>query len=158
MDTDEDLPTEWLLELGKITNAWPTFENFLNLMIQKLAGFENMFDPTYTIMVAHASMPQRLDMLSSLCDRKVEEFPHLGEYKKVVGLIKEAQTARNRFTHNPIGRDIYDSEKFNLMIVSARGKLKQELQPVRLTDLEEATNKIKTASKAIYQLVLQPNP
>lgn len=152
----QHLPDTWLIELGRITQAWAAFEQFFNLMLQKLAGFDDPFDPTFTILVAHSSMPQRLDMLASLCAAYVEKHPELSDYKNVIGVIKEAQAARNRFCHNIMSLDETDSTKAQIALVSARGKLKQELHEITLADLRKASEKITSAMRSLYILVLQP--
>jgi hypothetical protein len=151
------LPDEWLIELGRLTDAWPALEATLDLMIQKLAKFETMFDPTFRILVAHSSFPQRLDMLASLCNQLVDQFSHLNDYKAVIAKLRDVQTTRNKFTHNAIGRGYGgDENRFGMIYVSSRGKLRQEIIPIELEELKAATTKIRDAIKAVYQLVLQP--
>jgi hypothetical protein len=73
--------------------------------IAKLAGFNHLDDPKWFIIVNHASVPQRLDMLGCLCEQLVDEFPNLSQYKNVLARLREAQSARNRYTHNSMHRD-----------------------------------------------------
>ena len=154
-----ELPYEWLIELGRLSAEWAAFEQWLNLMIQKVAGFNDPFDGTFSILVIHSSFPQRLDMLASLCERNLAEFPNLNGYKDVIALFREAQKLRNRYTHNVIGMNkTANGLVANIATISARGKLKSELQQIKLEDVTEARNKMKSAVNASYRLILNANP
>jgi hypothetical protein len=152
----EYLPDDWLVEIGRVTQSWATFEQLFNLMLQKLAGFDDPFDPTFTILVAHSSMPQRLDMFASLCAAYVDRRPYLAKYREVIGQIREAQAARNRFTHNTIVLDEANPERAKISLISARGKLKQEFQSIGLSNVMEASELINKAGRSLYLLVLDP--
>src|SRR5260221_108403 len=93
------LPDAYLLELGRVSALWASLESFLNLCIGKLAGFNDINDPTWFILVTHSSFPQRLDILSSLCEHLVNSFPTLTDYKPVVDRLRHAQKLRNDFMH-----------------------------------------------------------
>lgn len=156
-DDPSYLPDEWLIELGRISQSWAAFEQFFNLMLQKLAGFDDPVDATFTILVAHSSMPQRLDMFSALCAQHLNSYPHLKDYKAVVGKIREAQAARNKFAHNIIGIDKEDSKRATISTVSARGELKVQLTSITINELRAASDKIRSVVKEMYLLVLAPN-
>ena len=152
----ELLPEEWLIELGKIVKAWITFEQLFNLMLQKLAGHDDLSDPTFTILVTHTSFPQRLDMLKALCEQKVDQYPHLKDYKNVASKVAEAQRIRNFFMHNMIGIDSDGIAK--VAQISARGRLRTELREIQLDELKAASAQILEAGKATYRLVLNSDP
>ena len=156
MTEPEYLPDQWLIELGKIVKSWITFEMMFDLMLQKLAGYNDPFDPTFTILTAHSSFPQRLDMFKSLCNSHKDSRPHLSSYKEVASLISEAQRLRNFFMHNSIAPDRDGSMKVSS--VSARGQLKMELRGIELREVTEAHIKTIEAGRALYKLVLNADP
>lgn len=78
------LPDPYLLEIGRVAGLWATLESFLNICIGKLAGFNDLNDPKAFILVTHSSFPQRLDILSALCEQLVPEFPSLQGYGAVI--------------------------------------------------------------------------
>lgn len=152
----EYLPDEWLIELGKIVKAWATFERMFDLMLQKLAGYNDPIDPTFTILTIHSSFPQRLDMFGALCANHVATYPHLKNYKGVISKVKEAQGMRNKFMHQQIGP--HAEKGMVISTMSARGQLKMELQPVKLSEITETHRQIFLAGRAVYQLVLNASP
>src|SRR5688572_17852779 len=93
------LPDEYLIELGRVSAVWASLESLLNLCLGKLAGFNELNDPKPFILVYHASFPQRLDMLGSLCEHLAPNFPHLADHKSVIGLLRGAQKLRNTYMH-----------------------------------------------------------
>ena len=145
-----------VIELGKIVKAWITFEHLFDLMLQKLAGFDDRADPTFTSLTAHSSFPQRLDMFKSLCDQPFATRPHLLEYKKVTNAVAEAQRLRNFFMHNMIG--INEDGSMSVSKISARGELKMELRPIQLSEVVKAHQAIIEVGRDIYRLVLNSDP
>lgn len=150
------LPDEWLIELGKVVKAWTTFERMFDLMLQKLAGYNDPFDPTFIILTAHSSFPQRLDMMKSLCERHLKSSPHLADYKRVAASVAEAQRLRNFFMHHLIGIESDGTVKVSTM--SARGQLKMNLRVIELDEVTAAHTKIIDAGKDMYRLVLNSDP
>ena len=156
MDFNESefLPQEWLIELGKITQSWVNFEMLLNLLLGKLAGFDQPFETIPSILITHSSFPQRLDMFAALCESKLPDYPKLANYREVLILARTAQSSRNKFTHNQIGVAGCAPGHGQVGKVSARGKLKQELEAISLDDLRKTTNLIVEAGRAMCVLVL----
>ena len=150
------LPDDWLIELGKVVKAWITFEKLFDLMLQKLAGYNDPFDPTFTILTAHSSFPQRLDMFKSLCDRHKDANPHLAEYKKIASAISEAQRLRNFFMHNLIGLE--SDGTVRVSTISARGQLKMDIRPIELQEITDTHGLIMDAGRQVYRLVLNADP
>lgn len=156
MSDAEYLPDIWLIELGKIVKGWITFEHLFDLMLQKLAGFDDPFDPTFTILTTHSSFPQRLDMFKSLCARHVGNRPHLSRYKDVANCISEAQRLRNFFMHNLVGPR--EDGSMTVSTVSARGQLKMEIRQIELKEVTAAYVKIMEAGREVYRLVVNADP
>lgn len=147
------LPKEYLEELGRIAALWATLESFMGLCIGKLAGFDKLTDPTAFILLAHTNFPQRLDMLGSLCENLIPEYPKLKGYKDVVGKLRAAQTLRNRFLHNGLSLDEASGE-VGIALGSARGTLKVGVHKITLADVRRCTIAVHEAQLALYKLVL----
>ncbi|MDE2030024.1 MAG: hypothetical protein KGI97_05600, partial [Alphaproteobacteria bacterium] len=71
------LPDEYLVEIGRVSAIWVGLESLLNSCLGKLAGFNDIADPKPFILLNHASLPQRLDMLGALCEQLVTHYPEL---------------------------------------------------------------------------------
>lgn len=147
------LPDEYLIEIGRVSTMWAILESFLNLCIGKLAGFNELGDPKPFILVNHASFPQRLDMLGTLCEQLAPEFPKLSGYKEVIARLKAAQSLRNKFAHHSIGFD-KASGKAEIAIGSARGSLKVGVESVDVADIRRTVMNIDEAQVSLYKLVL----
>jgi hypothetical protein len=148
------LPDGYILELGRVAALWATLESFLNLCIGKLAGFNDLNDPNAFILVAHSSFPQRLDMLSALCEQLVSKFPNLNGYETVVRQLRQAQKLRNDFMHYGISQNP-ESGQIEMAKGTARGTLKVGVEKVDLANLRRASMAIHEAQLALYKLVLR---
>jgi hypothetical protein len=151
--SDWPIPEEYLLELGRLCSVWATLEMQLNLFIGKLAGFNELNDMTPFILTAHASFPQRLDMLGALCEYLAPQYPTLKCHADTLAKLKAAQSARNRLIHNGIVA-AEDAHGFVLVRGSARGKVKTDMNPVSPDDIRAATSQVNEAARALYKLVL----
>ena len=151
------LPDEYLIELGKIVQSWTALDEMLNLMIQKLAGFNDIHDVRSIVLTVHSSFPQRMDIFKSLCEHFKDSYPHLSGYKAVAAQIGEVQTLRNGYMHSVLG---YNDEEGQARMarLSARGKIKSDLRDFSLADLKSVVQKTQEAGKALYRLVLQADP
>jgi hypothetical protein len=147
------LPDAYLLEIGRVAALWATLESFLNLCIGKLAGFNNLNDPKAFILVTHSSFPQRLDILSALCEQLVQEFPNLKGYEVVVQQLRQAQKLRNDFMHYGMAENP-ESGQIEIAKGTARGTLKVGVEKVTIADLRRASMAIHEAQLALYKLVL----
>ena len=148
------IPNEYLIELGRISALWGSLESSLNIAINKLAGYEAIFDWRSAVLTAHINFKQRLDMLSALCDGLQNEYPHLSNCPKVMEHINKAQIKRNKYMHNSIALN-EDSGKFETFQLSARGKLKTNTHEVTLTDLREVSASIHVALLNLHELITQ---
>ena len=145
---------EYLIELGRVCALWAGLESFLNICIGKLAGFNDLSDPKPFILITHSSFPQRLDMLATLCEQLVSEFPSLNDYKGVVGTLKAAQRLRNTFSHHGMSLN-EETGWVEMPVGSARGSLKVTVEKISIADIRRATIAIDEAQTALYKLVLQ---
>lgn len=148
------LPDNYLIEIGRVSALWASLETFLNTCIGKLAGFDDITDPKPFILVTHSSFPQRLDMLSALCEQLVPEHPHLADYESVISKLRAAQRRRNTYAHHGISHNPASSA-FELATGSARGKLNVKVEPVKVEDIRRAIVEINEAVRALYKLVLK---
>lgn len=148
------LSIEHLQEIGRVAVLWSSLEAFVNLALGKLAGFDNIFDPKPFIIFAHASFPQRLDILGALCENLVSDHPHLKDYKQVISQLRSAQQIRNKLMHNTISYNP-ETERVEIAYGSARGKLKTTTDSLELADIKRAVIEISDAQAALYQLILK---
>ena len=147
------LPDKYLIPLGRITALWNSLEDLLNTSLNKLSGDNNFSHPVIYSLITHSSFPQRLDSLSSLCDLLKNEHKHLEKHRDVVRIIKNAQSKRNKFTHN--GIILNEKGELEMLTVSARGKLKMEVKPISLVELDRAAMSIHEAVLALHELITQ---
>ncbi len=147
------LPDDYLRELGRVAALWTHLESLLNICIGKLAGFE-LNDSKWFIFVAHSSFPQRLDIFGALCEQLLPKFAELKDYKDVVGLLKSAQTARNRLLHHGMAIDA-NSGIGQTAVGSARGALKVEVENVDVASIRRGAIAVYEGTAALYKLVLK---
>lgn len=147
------LPDSYLLEVGRVAALWATLESFLNLCIGKLAGFNDLNDPKAFILVTHSNFPQRLDILSALCEQLVQKFPNLKSYETVIHQLRKAQKLRNDFMHYGMSENP-DSGYVEMARGTARGTVKVGVEKVTIADLRRASMAIHEAQLALYKLVL----
>lgn len=148
------LPDEYLLELGRIAANWGYLESWLNICLQKLAGINDLDDPTAFILIAHTNFPQRLDMLGTLCQHLSPMHSHLCGYDKVIASLKSAQKLRNKYIHNGMGKDEVTG-RVGMGTGSARGSLKFSNEVVKVADLRRVSMAIHEAMLSLCRLVLK---
>ena len=148
------LPDEYLVELGRISALWASLESLVGVCIGKLAGFNDPTDPKPFILVNHTSFPQKLDILSTLCEQLAPEFPNLSDYPSVVSRIRAAQKARNRHLHNVLVHNP-ETGRVELAEASARGRLKTQVTAVTQADLRRGTVQIHEAQQGLYKLIFR---
>jgi hypothetical protein len=147
------LRDDYLIELGRIAALWGYLESSLNVCLGKLAGFDDLTDPTSFILLAHASFPQRIDMLGSLCEHLLPRYPTLKEYKIVAVALRDAQKLRNKYMHNGLSSD--GLGQIQVATGSARGTLKFAIERISVADLRRVTMAIHRAIQDLYKLVFQ---
>jgi hypothetical protein len=151
------LPDEYLIELGKIVQSWTALDEMLNLMIQKLAGFDNIHDVRSIVLTVHSSFPQRMDIFKSLCEHYKDSYPHLSGYREIARQISDVQALRNAYMHSVLGYNDEDGQA-RMARLSARGKIKSELREFSVADLRSVVSLTQEAGRALYRLVLQADP
>ncbi len=147
-------PQEYLIELGRLFALWGSLESSLVLAISKLAGYEETVDWRAAVLTAHSSFMQRVDILATLCNELQSEYSHLSDYNKVVGRIKTVQSQRNKYAHNSIILD-EESGKVITSSLKARGKLKTNIEEVKLSDLKLVCAEIHEVILDLHHLVTQ---
>lgn len=135
-----------------MTTIWGTLESSINIAISKFAGYESLLDYRALIMVAHSNFQQKVDIISTLCEQLLPEYPRLKDYKSVIAKIQSAQKARNKFTHNAITTN-QETGEVTVSYATARGTLKTATENVKLEAIVEATAKIHEAMCALHTLV-----
>jgi len=149
------LPDDYLKEIGRVAALWASLESFLNLCIAKLAGFNDLNDPTWFILVTHSSFPQRLDILSALCEHLANSHPTLKDHKAVVERLRHAAKLRNDFMHHGMHQE--ESGDVVMTKGTARGRLKLRVEKIAIADLRRASMAIHEAELQLYKLVLRKN-
>jgi hypothetical protein len=104
------------------------------------------------ILVAHSNFQQKVDIISSLCERLAPEYPRLAPYKAVIAKVESAQKGRNKYAHNAIITN-EETGEVNVSYASARGTLKTTTEVVHVDQIKEATAKIHEAMCALHTLV-----
>lgn len=151
---DWPVPDEILIEIGRLSLQWNHLENFLILCIGKLMGEKDGGTIMPHILTTHASFPQKLDILASLCDLLKEKYPNLNEAPKAISVIKEAQTLRNNYIHNGM-RPHEDGKSAILLKGTFRGKIKTSEQKITKERIFDATRKVDEAFAILYKVILQ---
>jgi hypothetical protein len=148
------LPDDYLIEIGRVGALWGGLETLLNICIGKLAGFNDLMDPKPFVLVNHASFPQKLDMLGSLCEILTPSFPELAGHGAVIAALRSAQKLRNLYMHHGLTLNP-DTGKMEMGIGSARGKLSFKVEEISLEDIRRAAIAVSEAQRALYKLVLR---
>lgn len=146
------LPNEYLIELGRISSLWGSLEGTVNLCINMLAGYDAVYDYRAAIMLVHANFKQRADILETLLEQVSIEHSNLKGYDKTIKLIARSQKGRNKYIHNMMGLNP-DNNKVELSTMSARGRLKTNVEVVTLQQLKEVSAVIHEASCSLHSLV-----
>ncbi len=136
----------YLVEIGRVTVLWSSLEAFLNLCLGKLAGFADG-DPKPFVLVSHTSFPQRLDMLGALCEHLSPNYPGLADHKTVIGKLRTAQRARNKYAHHGLGPD--EEGQIVMAVGSARGSIKTTVETVTSADIRRAVMAVDEAVAAL---------
>jgi len=144
-------PNDYLLELGRMTTIWGSLESLVTLAISKFAGYPGVLDQRALIMVTDSTFRQRVDIISSLCEWLIPEYPKLSGYKDVIAKIQRAQRLRNKFAHNSIVVD--ETGTVTVSRATARGSLKMTTEAITLDNIKQATAEIHEAMCALQTLV-----
>lgn len=150
--SDQPIPDEFLLELGRMTASWTRLEFGLNFVISRLMGF-GRYDVRPVIAFAHANFQQRVDVFAALCDRMQTSHSHLELYQSVLTKIRGAQKGRNKYAHNVITSD--GSGRTFVTLITAKGTFKIKPETIYLNDIKEVTAKILEASYGLNSLIIQ---
>ena len=146
------LPNQYLIELGRISSLYGILENVVNIGIGKLAGYSGTYDYRSAIMLAHSNFQQRVDILATLFEQTVSEYPELEGYEKVIKLIKRAQKGRNKFMHSSLGCNP-ENGKVQLSSMSARGSLKTTVETVYIKELIDISAVTHEATCALHTII-----
>jgi hypothetical protein len=106
------LPDDYLIEVGRIATVWGALESALNMCLYKLAGFNEVDDPTPFILLAHTNVPQRLDMLGSLCEHLNSAYPSLKEYQPVLAALRSSSETPQQIHAQLYGQERIRSNRY----------------------------------------------
>lgn len=144
------LPDAYLTAVGKVNVAWGSLEGVVDLAIRKFCGFE-LDDPRATILTAHMSWPQKMDILEALVVALKPDYPHLTKFDKTKALLKAAQTGRNKIAH---GQLAYEDGQVYKLRATARGKLVPSIEPISLHQIDSIAEDINRAAAATLKAAL----
>ena len=145
------IPDEYLVELGRITALWGSLEAAVNMGIRKLSGMPKIDAWRVDILMAHSSFQQKVDIIQTLCEQLLPEYPGLKNYREAVTLVRSAQLLRNQYSHSGIAPD--ENGEIRSTRLQARGKLKITMELVKVSDLREVSRKTHLALLALHELI-----
>jgi hypothetical protein len=154
-DPSSLLPEPFLTAIGKVCVSFALMESIVELSISKLSDLDFLKNPKGTILLAHMSWPQRMDILSSLIGYLKDEYPRLNGWPEVQTLLRDAAEGRNRVVH---ARWAYLDGKVRILRLSARGKLKMSNDVVEVAEIEDVNMKCGTAAARLLKLIIGPVP
>jgi len=144
-----NIPDDHFIAMGKVTVAWGMLESVVDLAIARLAGFHT-FDPRGAIVTAHMTWPQKMDVMEALVSALLNEHPKLASFPAAKPLLKKAQEGRNLIAH---GQWSYRDGQLVRARATARGKLRADLKPVALSDIDAVVADISRAGRTVLKVV-----
>jgi hypothetical protein len=148
-DFEINIPEPYLIAMGKVTVAWGVLESVVDLAITRLAGF-GTFDPRSAIMTAHMAWPQKMNVLESLAAALASEHPGLANFDAAKQPLKRAQEGRNQIAHGHWA--VQDGKVYRLR-ATARGKLRADITPVTLSQIDAVLSDISRAGRVVLKVV-----
>ena len=148
---DWPIPSELLVELGRIASLWGVLEDMVNFSLAEVGGVYSD-GPKQLILFQHLGMPQKLDMLAALAGYSDEKSYDAQELSEALLALRKAQTERNRFMHNPITSNSHTGA-FEISHISARGKLRITTSQVSVGTLREVSELIHEATRRLSTAV-----
>jgi hypothetical protein len=152
MPEDNGFPEEYCTAIGEVVFRWNSLEFLINIFLIHLLG-KDIGDPRSHVIFAHMAFPQKLDVLSSLCEevKKKRGFAKLKKYKEtVLPLIKKAQAGRNWVIHSDWGAA---DGKVRRGSITARGSFKYSSTVTTLKEIEAVNQSIEEARGVLAALV-----
>jgi hypothetical protein len=145
------LPDPYLIAIGKVCVAWGHLEAFVDLSIGKFAGYEEIYDPRAAIVTAHMPWPLKMNILESLVAALLPDFPQLARFAAVKPLLRKAQDGRNRIVHGQWG---YENNRATKLRATARGKLRTNIDPIAVADINNIVRDIGSAGTGLWNVVV----
>jgi hypothetical protein len=144
-----NVPEPYLTTIGKVTVVWGVLESVVDLSIWRLAGFKQT-DHRSAIVTAHMTWPLKMDVIEALAVAVTPDHPQFGAFGSVRPLLKKAQEGRNRIAHGQWG---YVDGKVIKARATARGRLRAQIIPITLDEIEAIVADIALAGRALLKLV-----
>jgi hypothetical protein len=152
-DADPDIPTEYLIEIGRVSTRWGILESTIDLCLMNLAG-KDILDPRSLIIFNHMAFPMKIDVMGALVSQLQPTYPDLSGFPPVLQLLKQAQEQRNRVVHSKWGSD-EPGGQVTISRLTARGKLKTSVTPISVEEVRAAADLITKAAHDLYILVVK---
>ena len=145
------IPKPYLVAMGKVTVVWGVLESLVDLAIARLAGYASVYDPRPAIITAHMTWPLKMDVLEALAAERAKEDPKLAQFGTVTKpALRRAQEARNQIAH---GHWAYQDGKVYRLRTTARGKLKPEIKPISVAEIDAAFGQVSAGGRALLKVV-----
>ena len=151
---DWPIKDEYLIELGRVVSLWTSLEVTLDVCVAKLAGFDAQEDARGSILVRHASIPQKLDMVGALCELLSKEHEWLSEYPTAITKLRRAQKLRNELVHSGIVFLPNEDQPVTAK-TSHRGKTKISIKRTSRAEIRRAAIAIDEASRSLWNLLFR---
>jgi hypothetical protein len=147
----QDIPTEYLTEIGRVNTRWAALESMMDLCLMKLLGKE-ITDPRSSIIFNHMALPMKLDIMGALISELLPAYPLLSGFPVVLQALKQAQEKRNIIAHSKWGFN-KETKQVEVSRMTSRGKLKTSITPISIGEIKEAADLITKASQDLFVLV-----
>ncbi len=144
------IPKPYLIAIGKVSYVWGVLESIVDMSIAKLGGGD-IFDPRCAILTLHMTWPLKMDVLEALVTELREENPWLAKFDRAKPLLKKAQEGRNKIIH---GQWNYENGQVYKLRATARGRLKTNIVPVEVENIEAIALDIHKAGIALLETIL----
>jgi hypothetical protein len=151
-DIDErDIPSEYLVEIGRINTRWSALESMIDFCLMRLAGKE-ITESRSLIIFNHMSFPMKLDVMGALISELLPGYSRLADYQAVIQLLKQVQEKRNAIIHAKWSVN-QATQKVEISRFSARGKVKISMAPISTAEIRATADLIIQAIQELYKLV-----
>ena len=144
------IPDAFFAAIGKVNVNWGMLEGAVDIAIGKLAALD-IRDKRWAILTAHMTWPLKMDILGSLAAELRASHPPLRRFDQIKSMLDRAQRGRNRIVHGQWGEEKGTIYKLRM---TARGKLKSNMDPITVADIELISTEIRAAGTALLRLIV----
>jgi hypothetical protein len=145
-----NLPPEYLRAIGLFVAVSAQTENCLKDFVGSLLGIDNI----QTIALAtHMNIPLKMDIIRTLAELDAPNIAEMDKVDDLLDAIKSAFEERNVAVHNLLAIHPTTKEVFSYSL-KARGKLRSELIPISIAEIEKSADKMYEAGMGLIKFML----